>query len=63
MRNLIFEAQLNFRKELFDSVEAQRDSAIAFRSKLKRHLISAIEISQHNPNTTFFCDFRQKKSK
>ena len=45
MRNLIFEAQLNFRKELFDSVEAQRDSAIAFRSKFKRHLISAIEIS------------------
>ena len=60
MRNLIFllsEAQRNFRNELFDSVEAQRNSAIAeryFRTKLKRNLTSAIEISQHNANTTFF---------
>ena len=33
MRNLIFqisEAQRNFRKELFDSVEAQRKSGTAF---------------------------------
>ena len=40
MRNFIFlisEAQCNFRNELFDSVEAQRNSAIAerhFRTKL-----------------------------
>ena len=60
MRNLIFllsEAQRNFRNELFDSVEAQRNSAIAeryFRTKLKRNLTSAIEISQHNVNTAFF---------
>ena len=51
MRNLIFllsEAQHNFCNELFDSVEAQRNSAIAerhFRAKLKRNLTSAIEIS------------------
>ena len=60
MRNLIFllfEAQRNFRNELFDSVDAQRNSAIAeryFRTKLKRNLTSAIEISQHNANTAFF---------
>ena len=60
MRNLIFllsVAQRNFRNELFDLVEAQRNSAIAewyFRTKLKRNLISAIEISQHNANTAFF---------
>ena len=59
MRSFIFltsEAQLNFRNELFRSVEAQRNSAIAkhrFRTKLKRNLIFAIEISQHNANTTF----------
>ena len=59
-RNLIFlitEAKPNFRKEFFDLVEAQRNSAIAewhFRTKLKRNLTSAIEISQHNANTAFF---------
>ena len=50
-------AQRNFHKELFDSVEAQRNSAIAerhFRTKLKRNLTSAIEISQHNANTAIF---------
>ena len=48
MRNLIFvfisEAQRNFVNELFDSVEAQRISAIAerhFRTKLKRNVTSA----------------------
>ena len=52
MRNLIFllsEAQCNFRNELFDSVKAQRNSAIVeryFRTKLKRNLTSTIEISQ-----------------
>ena len=51
MRDLIFlfsEAQRNFRNKLFDSVEAQRNSAIAeryFRTKLKRNLTSAIGIS------------------
>ena len=60
MLNLIFllsEAQRNFRNELFDSVEAQRHSAIVeryFRTKLNRNLISAIKISQHNANTAFF---------
>ena len=60
MRNLIFllsEVQRNFRNELFDSVEAQRNSAIAeryFRTKLKRNLVFAIEISQHNANSALF---------
>ena len=60
MRNLIFllsEAQRNFRNELFDSVEAQCNSAFAeryFRAKLKRNLASAIEISQHNANSALF---------
>ena len=60
MRNLIFllfEAQRNFCNELFDSVEAQRNSAIAerhFCTKLKRYLTSVIEISQHNANNAFF---------
>ena len=60
MRNLISlisEAQRNFRNELHNSVEAQRNSAIAerhFRTKLKRNRTSAIEISQHNANTAFF---------
>ena len=69
MRDLILlltEAQRNFRNELFDSVEAQRNSAIAerhFRTKLKRNPTSAIEISQHNANTAFFCNFGLKKSK
>ena len=59
-RNLIFllsEAQRNFRNELFNSVEAQHNSAIAeryFCTKLKRNLTSAIEILQHNANTAFF---------
>ena len=50
-------AQRNFRNELFDSVEAQRNSAIAerhFRTKLKRNVTSAIEISQHNANSSVF---------
>ena len=60
MPNLIFllsEAQRNFRNELFDSVEAQRNSTIAgrhFRTKLKRNLTSAIEILLHDANTAFF---------
>ena len=60
MRNLIFllsEAQCNFHNELFDSVEAQRNSTIAeqyFRTNLKRNLTSTIENSQHNANTAFF---------
>ena len=67
MRNLIFllsEAQRNFCNELFDSVEAQRNSAIAerhFRTKLKRNPTSAIEISQHNANTAFFAILNWKR--
>ena len=67
MRNSIFfysEAQRNFCNKLFDLPEAQRNSAIVerhFRTKLKRNPTSAIEISQHNANAAFFCDFRQKK--
>ena len=55
--SLISKAQHNFRNELYDSVEAQRNSAIAerrFRTKLKRNLTSAIEFSQHNANFAFF---------
>ena len=54
---LISEAQRNFHNEICDSFEAQRNSAIAerhFRTKLKRNLTSAIEISQRNVNTAFF---------
>ena len=57
---LISEAQRNFRNELFDSVEAQRNYAIAerhFRTKLKRNLTFALENSQHNANTAFFSVF------
>ena len=60
MRSLIFlisEVQCNLRNELFDSVEAKRNSAIAeqhFRTKLKRNGTSAIKISHHNANTAFF---------
>ena len=67
MRNLIFlisEAQSNFRNELLDSVEAQRNSAIAerhFRTKLKRNQASAIEISQHIANTAFFAILHRKR--
>ena len=66
MRNLvflIFEAQRNFRNEAFDSVEAQRNSAVAerhFRSALKRNLTCAIEILQHNKNTAFFAILDRK---
>ena len=44
---LISEVQRNFRNELFDSVEAQCNSAIAernFHTKLERIPTSAIEI-------------------
>ena len=68
MRILIFlisEAPHNFSNKRFDSVETQRNSAIAERhclTKLKRNLTSAIEISQHNANTAFFCDFDRKRA-
>ena len=67
LRNLFFlisEAQRNFRNELFDSVDAQRNSAIAerhFRTKLKRNLTSATEISQHRANTALFAIFDRKE--
>ena len=66
---LISEVKRNFRNELFDSVEAQCNSAIVethFRTMLKCNLTSAIEISQHDANRLLyciFCNFRQKKSK
>ena len=50
-------AQRKMRNIIFLLSEAQRNSAIAeryFRTKLKRNLTSAIEISQHNANTAFF---------
>ena len=53
-------AQRKFCNKLFHAIEAQRNSAIAeqrFRTKLKRNLTLAIEISQHNANAAFF-DFR-----
>ena len=62
--SLISEAQRNFRNELFDSVDAQRNSANAeqhFRTKLKRNLTSAIEISQHRANTALFAIFDRKE--
>ena len=58
--------QRNFRSELFDSVEAQRNFAIAerhFRTKLKRNLTSAIEISQHNTNTASEVESRTQGSR
>ena len=67
MRNLIFfnsEVQRNFRNELFDSVEAQHNCTTEeqhFRTKLKRNLTSAIEISQHNANTTVFAILHRKR--
>ena len=69
MRNSIFlisEAQRNFRNELFDSVEAQRNSAIVerrFRTMLKRNLTPAIKVSLKNANTACFATFDKKKSK
>ena len=61
---LISEAQRNYRNQVFASVEAQRNSAIAerhFRTKLKRNLTSAIEISRHNANTAFFAILGKKE--
>ena len=48
----------------FDSVEMQRNSATAerhFRTKLKRNLTSAIEISQHIANTAVFAILTEKE--
>ena len=53
---LLSETQRSFRNELFDSVEAQRNSAIVeqhFHTKLKCNLTFAIETSQNNANTVF----------
>ena len=67
MRNLVVlisGTQRNFRNELFDSVKAQRSSAIAerhFHTKLKRNLTSAIKISHYNANTAFFAIFDRKR--
>ena len=51
-------AQRNFRNELLNSVQAQRNSTIAephFRTKLKRNLTFAIEISRHNAKFLCVC--------
>ena len=68
MRNLLFlisEAQRNFRNELFDSVEAQHNSAIAeghFRTKLKRNTIPQLKF--HNTmQIPHFLQFLTEKSK
>ena len=64
MCNLISEAKRNLRNELFDSVEAQHNCAVAerhCRTKLKRKLASAIEISQHNANTAFLAIFDKQR--
>ena len=67
--NLIFlisEAQRNFPKLFFNSVEVQqRNSAIAewhFCTKLKCNLTSAIEILQHNANTAIFAILDRKRA-
>ena len=65
MRNLIFLISEAHRNELFDSVKAQRKSAIAewhFCTKLKRNLTSAIEISLHKANTAFFAIWDKKRA-
>ena len=65
MHNLVFlvpEAQRNFCNELFDSVEVQRNSAIAERHFCTK-LRSAIQLPQLKFHNTLkiphFCDFRQ----
>ena len=68
MRNLIFltlKRSAIFCKELFDAVEAHRDSEIAelhFRAKLKRDLTFANEISQDNATTSVFAILERKIS-
>ena len=59
-----FWSAVQLRNEFFDSVEAQRNSAIAerhFRTTLKRNLTFATEISQHNANTAFFAILESKR--
>ena len=61
---LISETQHYFRNELFDLVEAQRNSAVVqrhFRTKFKYNLTSAIEIWQHNAHTAFSAILDKKK--
>ena len=61
---LISKAQYNFRNELCDSVQAQSNFAIAelvIRIKSKREITSAIEISPHNANTSFFAILNRKR--
>ena len=61
---LISEVQHNLCNELFDSVEAQRNSAIAeydFQTKLKRNVTPTIETSQNNANTAVFAILDSKR--
>ena len=56
--------QRNLRNERYDSVEAQRNFAIAerrFCTNLRRNMTSAIEISHRNANTEFFFGFEAEK--
>ena len=56
--------QRNFRNELFDSVDAQRNSAILerhFHTKIKHNLTSAIKLAQHNVNIAFFAILNWKR--
>ena len=53
---LISKAQHNFYNEVFDSVEALPNSAIAerhFDTKSRRNLTSPIKITRHYPNTYY----------
>ena len=64
MRQLI--VKFNFHDEFIDSVEGQRNFAMAerhFGPMSKRNLTPAIKIARHNSNKPYFCYFRQKKSK
>ena len=66
-RNLIFlisDAQRNYCNNLFETVKAQRNFAIAeraFSPQVQLPQLYIIKISQHNANYRIFCDFRQKK--
>ena len=41
-------------------IQLKHNAERHFRTKLKRYLTSAIEISQHNANTAFFAILRKK---
>ena len=56
--------KFNLRDEPIDSVEGQRNSAMAerhFGTMSKRNLSPATKIARHNSNKPHFCYFRRKK--